>query len=157
MVNSVDSTIVDHPSLFGQFLYNCCSSSTCSSGTEGSVDELPGNMLPSTACWIAIAYVLIKVFGVEEDETKWVSQNGIATKIHNALVLGTQQTQPHCCDNTSEVIWCREEMIEYTGDTKQRHGRSPTISVDGKEAQIVADCQETGFSLRLTKWMANQH
>jgi hypothetical protein len=29
--------------------------------------------------------------------------------------------------------------------------------VTGKEAQIVADCQESGFSLQLTKWMTNQH
>jgi hypothetical protein len=74
MVNSVDSSIVDHSSLV-QFLDNDCSSSTCSTGTEGSAGELPGDVLHSTACRIAIACPLLKVFGAEEDKTKWVSRN----------------------------------------------------------------------------------
>jgi hypothetical protein len=41
--------------------------------------------------------------------------------------------------------------------TKQSCGWPPTISFDGEGAQKVVDCQETGFSLCLTKWMVNQH
>jgi hypothetical protein len=122
--------------------------------TEESV-EPTDDVLPSSARRIAIAYVFVNVFGAEEDESKWAGVDGIASKIRKSLDLETMTCR--IVPILREVLRCQDEKIEYAGETKHRIGRPPNLSVDGEEAQIVADCQESGFSLRLTQWMANQH
>jgi hypothetical protein len=59
----------------------------------------------------------------------------------------------------NDVVASKKAGIAYTGTRKigPNQGKQPTLATDSIEAQIVADCLESGFSLSLTQWMANQH
>jgi hypothetical protein len=54
-----------------------------------------------------------------------------------------------------------EAGITYTGTRKigahTMMGKPPVLATDSIEAQIIADCLESGWSLSLSQWMVNQH
>ncbi len=96
-----------------------------------------------------------KKFGAPENHQEWRDKK-IRPQIRKAFDLSYSARIDHILN---DVVACKKAGIAYTGTRKigPTTGRQPTLATDSIEAQIVADCLESGFSLSLTQWMVNQH
>jgi hypothetical protein len=59
----------------------------------------------------------------------------------------------------NDIVAHKKAGIAYTGTRKigASMGKRPLLALDSIEAQIVADCLESGLSLSLTQWSVTQH
>jgi hypothetical protein len=97
-----------------------------------------------------------KKFGAPENHQEWRDKK-IRPQIRKAFdLLYTSARIDHILN---DVVACKKADIAYTGTRKigPSTGKQPTLATDSIEAQIVADCLESGLSLPLTQWMVNQH
>jgi hypothetical protein len=116
-------------------------------------------LLTSVAQRIAVAYVFHNVFGSPEDsdDTPWLGRDNIIPKIRTQLNI-SKHTNLYCV--LEDIIAYKQQGTAYLG---QRHkgilplGRQSFISLDSVEAQVIADCLESGFSIPQTQWQVNQH
>jgi hypothetical protein len=104
---------------------------------------------------LAIGYMFFKKFGAPENHQEWRDKK-IRPKIRRAFDMPSGARIDHILN---DVVACKKAGIAYTGTRKigPTTGKQPTLATDSIEAQIVADCLESGFSLSLTQWMVNQH
>ncbi len=104
---------------------------------------------------LAIGYMFFKKFGAPENHQEWRDKK-IRPQIRKAFDMPSGARIDHILN---DVIACKKAGIAYTGTRKigPSTGRQPALATDSIEAQIVADCLESGFSISLTQWMVNQH
>ena len=104
---------------------------------------------------LAIGFMFYKKFGAPENHQEWRLQK-IRPQIRKAFDLPPGARIDHILN---DVVACKKAGVAYTGTRKigPYTGKQPTLDTDSNEAQIVADCLESGFSLSLTQWMINQH
>jgi hypothetical protein len=104
---------------------------------------------------LAIGYMFHKKFGAPENHQEWRDKK-IRPQIRKAFDMPSGARIDHILN---DVIACKKAGIAYTGTRKigPSTGRQPALATDSIEAQIVADCLESGFSISLTQWMVNQH
>jgi hypothetical protein len=96
-----------------------------------------------------------KKFGAPENHQEWRDKK-IRPQIRKAFDMPYSARIDHILN---DVVACKKAGIAYTRTRKigPSTGKQPTLATDSIEAQIVADCLESGFSLPLTQWMVNQH
>ncbi len=96
-----------------------------------------------------------KKFGAPENHQEWRDKK-IRPQIRKAFDMPSGARIDHILN---DVIACKKAGIAYTGTRKigPSTGKQSTLATNSIEAQIVADCLESGFSLPLTQWMVNQH
>jgi hypothetical protein len=104
---------------------------------------------------LAIGYMFYKKFGAPEDRHEWRAKK-IRPQLRKAFDLDDGTRIDHILN---DVVACKNAGIEYTGTRKigPSTGQRPLLALESTEAQIVADCLESGFSLSLTQWSINQH
>jgi hypothetical protein len=104
---------------------------------------------------LAIGYMFFKTFGAPEDHQEWRDRN-ICPQIRKAFNLDDGSRIDHILN---DVVACKKAGIEYRGSRKigASVGRRPILRLDSMEAQIIADCFESGFSISLTQWLVYQH
>jgi hypothetical protein len=103
---------------------------------------------------LAIGYMFFKKFGAPENHQEWRDKK-IRPKIRKAFNMHDAAR----IDRNNVVACKKAGIVAYTGTRKigPATGKQPTLTTDSIEAQIVADCLESGFSLSLTQWIVNQH
>jgi hypothetical protein len=108
---------------------------------------------------IAVAYVFHNAFGSPEDndDTPWIGRGNIIQKICEKLNI-SQHTKLYSV--LEDVIACKQKGTTYLGQRREGIlplGRQSFISLDSVEAQVIADCLKSGFSVPQTQWQVNQH
>jgi hypothetical protein len=104
---------------------------------------------------LAIGYMIYKKFGAPENHQEWRDKK-IGPQIRKAFDLSYSARIDHILN---DVVACKKAGIAYPGTRKfgPSTGKQRTLATNSIEAQIVADCLESGFSLPLAQWMVNQH
>jgi hypothetical protein len=106
---------------------------------------------------LAVAFLFVTHHDALEDRNLWSGKYGIRKNIRDRLGL---QCQTKIDPILNDVLACKKAGISYTGE---RHvgdakvGRPPILAVDSVEAQIIADSLESGGSIPIACWLANQH
>ena len=105
---------------------------------------------------IAIAYIFEAVHGGQEDSPvkPWNGQGGVIPQIKKALAIPLTTNITYILD---EFLNCKEFGITYDGSrlVATKLGRQPMLANDSLEAQIVADSQEEGASVRHSHYIVN--
>jgi hypothetical protein len=96
-----------------------------------------------------MGYMFFNKFGAPENHQEWRDKK-IRPQIRKAFDMPSGARMDHILN---DAVACRKAGIAYTGTSKNgpKTGKQPTLSTDSIEAQIVADCLESGFSLSLTQ------
>jgi hypothetical protein len=106
---------------------------------------------------LAIGYMFFKKFGAVDNHQEWRDKS-IRPQIRKAFNLSKNLRIDHIL---SDVVACKKAGITYTRTRKigayTTMGKPPILATDSIEAQIIADCLESGWSLSLSQWMVNQH
>jgi hypothetical protein len=104
---------------------------------------------------LAIGYMFYKKFGAPENHQEWRDKK-IRPQIRKAFDLDDGTRIDHILN---DVVACKKAGISYTGthNIGASMRKCPLLALDSIEAQIVANCLESGFSLPLTQWSVNQH
>jgi hypothetical protein len=97
----------------------------------------------------AIGCMFYKKFGAPENHQEWRDKK-ICPQIRKAFDLSYSARIDHILN---DVVACKKAGIAYTGTRKigPSTGKQPTLATNSIEAQIVANCLESGFSLPLTQ------
>jgi hypothetical protein len=118
---------------------------------EGTVPPLS-----NTSRRIAIAYVFQAVHGGQEDcpDKPWNGKGGIIPQIKKALDIAYNTDITYILD---EFLNCKKFGMAYDGSRQvtRKLGREPLLGKDAVEAQIVADSQEEGASVRHSHYIVN--
>ena len=105
---------------------------------------------------MAIAYIFIHVLGAPA-EAEWDGTNGAIPKIRKALDIPEKSPIKSIL---YDILEHKRMGLEYKGDriiTDSPLGRTPILTLDSPEAQIVADAIEDGLSIVQTTMMCNEH
>ena len=107
----------------------------------------------------AIAFLFVTEFNaIENNQNAWSGKKGIRKKIRDRLSLNPHTKLDHILN---DVIACKKAGISYEGERRVGDakvlGQPPVLSVDSREAQIIADALETGTSIPNACWLANAH
>jgi hypothetical protein len=110
-----------------------------------------------TSLRISIAFLFVQQYGAEKTEEAWIGQGGIIPSIRSSLgiPIGTN-IKPILQD----ILECRRLGVTYTGNRRlsgKTLDRTPFLTTDYIEAQIVADCIEDGQSICFTVMVVNHH
>ena len=111
-----------------------------------------------TFCY-AVAYCFETKYGAPEaSESQWSGKGGLVPKVKADLGL-PEHTRPATIRRIfQDVVDCKKEGVQYVAKLNLAScGRKAVITVGSTEAQIIADCVESGLSSITTWSIVNKH
>jgi hypothetical protein len=106
---------------------------------------------------MGIYYLFTQVYrSVPEHSKLWDGQNGIVSRIRDALFL-PKTTNLRCIRAIMRLILLYQaRKLQYDGSAEARkEWTNYKVATDSYEAKVIADCMESGFGLDFMTWFVN--
>jgi hypothetical protein len=106
-----------------------------------------------------VVFLFVNKFdSIDNTHNASFGKGGIRTKIRERLGLNETTKVDHIFN---DVLACKKTGISYNGERRvgdaKARGQPPILSVESREAQIIADVLESRTSIPNACWLANAH